>query len=488
MLNSSQLNQTEIAKVHCFEESTCYPLAFGFNLIILALALVCFLIGHPMYKMNPPSGTVLSKGVKCTIHAVVRKIRLRKVVIKEHWLDYADDKFDAQLIFDIKILLRVVLIYLLLPMILALFFLRFSSFILQATKLNNRVLGFEIEADQIQVLVPLLSISLIPILEYIVYPIFNKCNLLTSSLQKIIVGGSLMALSYLIAAYLQLSLEKHLLNCDAKYRLTIVNYTPCDVSVETPINSLATNDNQVKEKITEDDFVRGLNIIATNCTLQEEKINFHLYSNISETTVIFNIRGINPTINTKVLPVPQINIKYGMNVSLDNSPLLLKNKTSIRNSHMTDRYTDVMNINIKSGNICKVIAFEDQNGMLKWQHEDLLQCNSLSILLQIPQYTLLAAGEAMFYISAMEFGYSEAPTSMKSIIQSCFFLDSALANFMILIVQQMKFLGKESHKLFIYFGLAVLDIMVLILVAYKYKYRNYVILSKTPSTNEDIVN
>ncbi|XP_023212180.1 peptide transporter family 1-like, partial [Centruroides sculpturatus] len=46
------------AKIHCFEESTCYPLAFGFNLVILTLTLVIFLIGYPTYKINPISGSV----------------------------------------------------------------------------------------------------------------------------------------------------------------------------------------------------------------------------------------------------------------------------------------------------------------------------------------------------------------------------------------------------------------------------------------------
>ncbi|XP_067122762.1 peptide transporter family 1-like [Centruroides vittatus] len=131
------------AKVHCFGESTCYPLAYGSNSIILILTLVIFIFGHPTYIINPPSKNILSEGFKCTIHAIIRKIKLRKVVTKKDWLDYADDKFDRQLIYDIKILFRIIPVILFLPMIFAFRFLRFSSYILQATKLDNRVVVAE---------------------------------------------------------------------------------------------------------------------------------------------------------------------------------------------------------------------------------------------------------------------------------------------------------------------------------------------------------
>jgi hypothetical protein len=40
---------------------------------------------------------------------------------KSHWLDYAEDKFDVELINDIKMLLRVLIYYLPIPMFFALY-------------------------------------------------------------------------------------------------------------------------------------------------------------------------------------------------------------------------------------------------------------------------------------------------------------------------------------------------------------------------------
>ncbi|XP_023231173.1 solute carrier family 15 member 1-like [Centruroides sculpturatus] len=462
------------AKVHCFGESTCYPLAFGFNSIILILTLVIFIFGHPSYKINPPSKNVLFEGFKCTIHAIIRKIKLRKVVTKKDWLDYADDKFDRQLIYDIKRLFRIISVFLFLPMISAVHYLRFSSFILQATKLDNRVLGFKIEADQLQVIVAVLGILYIPIFEYIVYPIFNKCNLLTRSLQKIVVGCILITLSCILAAFLQLSLEKHHSNCDDIYRFTIVNYTPCDVNIDIPINSLVMEDYQIKTKVAENESVHGLNLAVTKCSLSNEEINYNIANNKPlETTVILSIHRTNSTIKeNEILQAFSTKINYDSNV--DNR----------RNATNTD--SDIINIAIGSGDIYKLTAYADQNGKLDWKQENKSKCNSLSILLQIPQYIIIAAGDTIFFITIQEFAYSEAPQSMKSILQSFFWFQSAFGNFIILIIQQMNFV-EESHKLFFYIGLAVLDIMVLILVTYKYKYRNDVIRSETPSTKKQIL-
>lgn len=53
-------------------------------------------------------------------HAVVQKVK-SKGEKKEHWLDYASDKYDGQLISDIKATLKVLLLYIPIPVFWALF-------------------------------------------------------------------------------------------------------------------------------------------------------------------------------------------------------------------------------------------------------------------------------------------------------------------------------------------------------------------------------
>lgn len=42
----------------------------------------------------------------------------------------------------------------------------------------------------------------------------------------------------------------------------------------------------------------------------------------------------------------------------------------------------------------------------------------LSMLWQIPQYVIMTAGEIMFSITGLEFAYSQAPDSMKAVVQA----------------------------------------------------------------------
>jgi dipeptide/tripeptide permease len=43
---------------------------------------------------------------------------------------------------------------------------------------------------------------------------------------------------------------------------------------------------------------------------------------------------------------------------------------------------------------------------------------TLSMLWQIPQITAITAGEILFSITGLEFAYSQAPDSMKSVVQA----------------------------------------------------------------------
>ena len=49
---------------------------------------------------------------------------------------------------------------------------------------------------------------------------------------------------------------------------------------------------------------------------------------------------------------------------------------------------------------------------------DELKPEELSILWQIPQYIVITFGEVMFSVTGLEFAFTQAPTSLKSVIQA----------------------------------------------------------------------
>lgn len=47
-------------------------------------------------------------------------------------------------------------------------------------------------------------------------------------------------------------------------------------------------------------------------------------------------------------------------------------------------------------------------------------------------------GEIMFSITGLEFAYSQAPTSMKSVLQACWLLTTAFGNLIVVIVESIE--------------------------------------------------
>lgn len=107
--------------VSCFGRPDCYPLAFGIPAILMIVAVVFFVVGKFItnYKCHPPQkDNIVVKCIKIicvspsvrprfkpnicflflfnqTQHALAVKW-FKKAPRKDHWLEYADDKYDVR--------------------------------------------------------------------------------------------------------------------------------------------------------------------------------------------------------------------------------------------------------------------------------------------------------------------------------------------------------------------------------------------------------
>ncbi|XP_035702259.1 peptide transporter family 1 isoform X2 [Folsomia candida] len=216
--------------IQCFGIG-CYPLAFGVPSVTMLFAVGVFVSGKSLYKINPPAGNMLVKVVRCITHALVNKKYSDQE--KSNWLDYADDKFDAGLINDIKMLLRVLVYYIPIPMFFALYEQLGSRWTLMATRMDGRIgnSSFIIKPDQMQVSNAILMFIFIPIFQALVYPLFRKCRLLKRPLQRMGVGGFIAALSFFVAGIIELQIEKnhYIPPSPSETHLKFVNTLPCPV-------------------------------------------------------------------------------------------------------------------------------------------------------------------------------------------------------------------------------------------------------------------
>lgn len=82
-----------------------------------------------------------------------------------------------------------------------------SAWIFQASRMDGNLGSYTILPDQWFLVDSVLHTMFIPIVRFGMYPIMNKCSVLKKPLPKIISGGIILLISYVISACVALKLE-----------------------------------------------------------------------------------------------------------------------------------------------------------------------------------------------------------------------------------------------------------------------------------------
>lgn len=175
---------------------------------------------------------------------------------KEHWLDYAEEKHGAKLVEDIKSTLKVLVLFIPLPVFWALFDQQGSGWTFQARRMDGYIGFYTILPDQMQVVNPLLILAFIPLFQYVIYPALEKCKIIKTPLQRMVAGGVLAAASFFISACISLSLESTypVLPSEGNAQIRIYNTLPCDINVTAP------NLSSTELFITKGDYYRNIDV------------------------------------------------------------------------------------------------------------------------------------------------------------------------------------------------------------------------------------
>lgn len=168
----------------------------------------------------------------------------------DHWLDCAKDKYDPILVDDTKVLLRIFLLYLPLPFFWALFDQQGSRWTLQATRMIGKTGTTTIYPEQMQLVNSALVLIFIPLFDGVIYPVFARCNLLLNPIHRMVVGGILAGLAFIVAAVVELSLEGSYakIPADGLSTLHLMNSLPCHLKVvlktdSSPLKHFDVNEN-----------------------------------------------------------------------------------------------------------------------------------------------------------------------------------------------------------------------------------------------------
>lgn len=471
--------------VHCFGNESCFPLAFAVPGILMIISIVIFAAGRPLYRIKRPEGNVIVQVAKCVTNAISRKCRSTEK--KDHWLHYAEEEYGPNLVADIKATLHVLVLYLPLPIFWALFDQQGSGWTFQAVHMDGNIGFYTILPDQMQVVNPLLILIFIPLFSYCVYPLLGRCNLLKTPLQRMVCGGFLAAVAFAVSALVSIAIESQepILPSTNNIQLRIYNpstspikieannlplstvvpsmsaYVNKDIQVNSGITNVTFEINGTKKNIAvEDAHAYGIFIYSSN--------NFIDYTDnvaksdtgypVVRTLVYGNDESVTYSKGSQTL-----DIEAG-NFSTFQLPGPGKWSIRIGNKTLEDA------VDFRLGGTYTIMINKD--GELKMNYLTVTEPNSIHIAWLLPQYFIITAAEIMFSITGLEFSYTQAPVTMKSLLQACFLLTTAFGNLIIVIIESAKIFEKQSSDFFLYTGLMVADMLLFTYMAMKYQYVN----------------
>uniref|UniRef100_A0A8C7IYK0 Solute carrier family 15 member 2 n=1 Tax=Oncorhynchus kisutch TaxID=8019 RepID=A0A8C7IYK0_ONCKI len=435
-INAGSLLSTVITpilrgNVQCFG-GDCYALAFGVPAILMVIALVVFISGSGMYKKSPPEGNVLLDVCRCLGLAIKNRWMSSKYDSKrKHWLDWAEEKYPKRLIHEIKMVLRVLVLFIPLPMFWALFDQQGSRWTLQATRMN---MAFMLNA--------LLILMFVPIFDVVVYPLIGLCRINLTPLKKMAVGMIFAALAFGAATLVEVNVMKTVVEPAPRGQclLQVYNLADSDVKLSIPGSNLFS---QPIKSYEDPQAYQHLELGGNNKTIT---VGINHNGHFHECRETFT--------EQKAYSLVLHSKTWGIVCQL----------VSLKFKYCSNRF-----INTRSEAVNVTMAGVDFYIPADYGISPNKTANNVHIAWQIPQYALMTAGEVMFSIPGIEFSYSQAPANMKSLLQAGWLLTVAFGNVIVLIVAEGA--GLDQWMEFLLFaGLLVAVCIIFSIMAYFYTY------------------
>uniref|UniRef100_A0A8C1PJ26 Solute carrier family 15 member 1a n=1 Tax=Cyprinus carpio TaxID=7962 RepID=A0A8C1PJ26_CYPCA len=412
--------------------------------LITPVLRVVFIAGSGMYVKTDPEGNIMWSVCKCIGFAIKNRFRHRSSSYpkREHWMDWANEKYDKLLIAQIKMVLKVLFLYIPLPMFWTLFDQKGSRWTLQATTMSGDFVSILISPDQMQTVNPILILTLVPIMDRLIFPLIQKCGLNFSPLKRMTVGMLFAAMAFVSAALVQIEIDKTLPNfpSSSESQLKVVNTYSTTLNV-----TISPNEHLLIESF-------GVQLHTSK----------HTYSTISCMFVngytadlnITNLDSIEPSATTNYTLVNQGKRDFVLRHGEQWCEFSRKFGFGASYTFLIPS-TDFL----YSPDICESIT----------EVED-MKPNSVHMALQIPQYFLITTGEVMFSVTGLQFSYSQAPKNMKSVLQAGWLCTNAVGNIIVLIVAELGKLPKQWAEYLLFASLLVAVSIIFSIMAYFYTY------------------
>lgn len=398
---------------------------------------------------------------------------------------------------DVKSVVKILLLFTPLPLFWALFDQQGSRWTFQATRMNGDIGFTEIKPDQMQVINPLLILVFIPIFDCAIYPFLAKLGL-RRPLQKLAAGGILAGVAFFISGFVELQLEKTypVFPQPNESQIRIYNGVGCNytfaTSSLTDVNGLKLNSSGMEKlsMITENDTTKVFSFLTTTngCSnadhsfiLQPGKANSFFISGDSNSPAV---KVFYEKVDKTKSGYPALRVLSSVEAIklikfVNNNGEVLKELPS----SIIDRFEilpstykifaddlELGSVSLLLGGVYTIIISNTTSGKVELSTHIITSPNSIHMLWLIPQFVVMTAGEVMFSVTGLEFAYSQAPSTMKSLLQACWLLTVAFGNVIVVIIAEAKFFQLQSHEFFLFAVMMLIDMAIFGLLAMNYKY------------------
>jgi len=548
-INAGSLLSTFVSPIlretQCLGRSDCYAVAFMVPACLMFVAIIAFVLGKRWYIVKKSDGNVFTEFCGATWTGLRGKCKSKEK--KEHFLDYAKGKYPNNRIRDFKYIYPLMVMYLPLPFFWSLFSMQGSRWTLTATQTNGWCGSVKIRPDQMQIMNPIMILAFLPLFQYGVYPLIEKCGIRMTSLRRMSAGQVTTALAFVVSGFIQLTIDKELtpipdygnqnsfmvvngyheaktitVTSEEYWNFNDQDGKPHESSFDidstsasnwrTPTSSWIRTDLPDNTKISignEEYTLNGPESSDKNINIPAERITGDMcfkkdgkdicqpYESSYEKSGSMRVRFLllNPTDHFVLFKLfDPMEGSTGASVSLTKEMVVEKYDTAINNSTEYDRgiykvqaylwksrpaevtkenpyydtttadlhcetdfvrrdaenddFGDTDNFVFTTGSIFSLMATTDGAECTVKYAQD-AKGNTLNIFAMLPQYIVITMGEVMNSVTGLEFSYTQAPKSMKSVVQSFWLLTTCVGNIIDIFLVEIKMHPTQAGEYFI---------------------------------------
>ncbi|XP_048789154.1 solute carrier family 15 member 1-like [Lagopus muta] len=475
----------------------CYPLVFGVPAALMAVSLIVFVAGSRTYKKVQSQDNTMARVCNCIGFAIKNRFRHRSKEYpkREHWLDWASEKYDKLLITQIKMVFNTLFVYSALPMFWGIFEQQVSRWTLQAATMDGDFGAIQIQPDQMQTVNPILIIIMVPIVDAVIYPLIQKCKINFTPLRKITVGMFLTGLASIAAALVQVQIDKTLpvfpAAGQAQIRIMNLGNSNADVTFLPDLQNVTVLPMEsTNYRMFETSQLKSV-IISFGTESRSESIdsssNMHTVTiKNAATGIVSSLRSDNftskPEEGNNLIRFVN-NLPQTVNVTMGDTDFGTLEETSISDYNLfsggrTDDIVivaDSTNCTITSealgyGGAYTIIINECSEDVTQLRYVEDIQPNTVHMAWQIPQYFLFSCGEIVLSVTGLQFSYSQAPSNMKSVVQAGWLLTLGFGYLNVLIMAGLFTLSERWAEDVLFAALVFVVCIIFAVMAYYYTY------------------